>query len=204
MPISMCLIPGVCMCAGLLLRVGRGIETPDSVALALHLRPSPVTPKGEAIVFGRKRAPRAPACGLWLQQVLYDASIVGMADTKGRGKGRQKTANARRKRRSSQAKGSKVDSKGAERKKRRALVSACLQAVQPRTANDKATRPQLTNDSSAASKPPPMDAGQRARQRAEQARVRAAKSRKMRMQLQSQRDDARRAAIKALLRKTCE
>ena len=47
---------------GLLVRIGRGDETETAVALALQER-------GE---FDRRRAPEAPAAGLWLERVDFE------------------------------------------------------------------------------------------------------------------------------------
>ena len=196
--------------AGLLLRVGRGIEAEASVAFALQLRPAATNDKGEALVFGRRRAPRAPACGLWLHEVLY--ATPSPTDNQARRDGKRKAKRTRkdRKRRGSEQK----ESAGARRKKRRALVSACLKAVQPRETNANVAQSKPVNGNGnvaqskpvneKAPKPPSTNPAELARQRAEQARLQAAEIRQTRIQLQIQRDEARRAAIKALLRKASE
>ena len=200
-----------CACAGLLLRVGRGIETKDSVALALA---PPLTDAG-AEIFGRKRAPRAPACGLWLQEVQYDGAasdpggvVGGVSVTAGKlakavKAQRRRVKRKARKRRLGESKAEGA-SKGAVRKKRRALVSACLRKVQTQTTNEKSEtlKPTTTEPANKASQPP--DAAESARQRAERAREQAVRRRQKRMQEQTQQDEARRAAIQNLLRRTGE
>ena len=192
--------------------MGRGIETKDSVALALA---PPLTDAG-AEIFGRKRAPRAPACGLWLQEVQYDGAasdpggvVGGVSVTAGKlakavKAQRRRVKRKARKRRLGESKAEGAASKGAVRKKRRALVSACLRKVQTQTTNEKSEtlKPTTTEPANKASQPP--DAAESARQRAERAREQAVKRRQKRMQEQTQQDEARRAAIQNLLRRTGE
>jgi len=50
---------------GLLVRVGQGFETGEGLSDAISAEPGPETP------FSRKKAPVAPAKGLWLEEVFF-------------------------------------------------------------------------------------------------------------------------------------